>query len=235
MNYNTGNVLTGFYNQKQEILEKIATDFSEGNIILKNLLLTLWKQGIETVGCCNGHKEKKQLPYISIKSHSNISLYIFPQIIEKLIKELQNEIEISIMMNEDDINITFYTTEENKNTMFKIIKEIEKTSWKITDLSHLMLDILNLNQFIKNTDSLIYEIKITKESIYIAFAQKGSLIIFNNNTQDINSIFDNIKNKNIPLQSDKIYLCTKESFNQLVNLLYEHFVIQQQENTNKRL
>ena len=35
------------------------------DILLQNLLLTLWNQGIDTIACCTGHEEDESNPYFS--------------------------------------------------------------------------------------------------------------------------------------------------------------------------
>ena len=46
--------------------KNFAEQFAEGNLGLKNLLLYLWRNGIQTIASCGGHGESEK-PYISIK------------------------------------------------------------------------------------------------------------------------------------------------------------------------
>ena len=236
MNYNNGQIIQNFYNLDEEELKKIANDFSEENILLKELLLALWKQGIKTEGCCKGHKEKNQLPYISIKSSDNLSLYVISQIIELLLQELNDEIYISFLNNQNnDLVISFYTTIENSNKMFNFISQIQNTSWKKCEFTKIMLDIIKLQRLFQ-VMNLSYQLQISKKEMQIGIAQKNSLIFFNKNIHNIESIYKIIHNKTIPLESTKTYSCTKESLKHFTDLLYTTFTIQpEQEDTNKHL
>lgn len=48
---------------EQEMVEQ-AKVFSEGNKELEELLIYLWKNGIQTIGCCSGEHENSASPYI---------------------------------------------------------------------------------------------------------------------------------------------------------------------------
>lgn len=66
--YNTGEPLPIEKTEKE--WAKMAKDFSEGNKHLENLLLTSWKNGINTFACCNGH-----LNEITDKYNNYIAFY----------------------------------------------------------------------------------------------------------------------------------------------------------------
>lgn len=48
---------------EQEMFEQ-AKVFSEGNKNLEELLIVLWKNGIQTIGCCSGEHENSANPYV---------------------------------------------------------------------------------------------------------------------------------------------------------------------------
>lgn len=56
--YNDGNVHMNFFDKSKDELVNIADEFSEGNLNLKNTLLTLWSSNIQTIACCIGHEDR---------------------------------------------------------------------------------------------------------------------------------------------------------------------------------
>ncbi len=48
----------------EQEMKKQAKVFSEGNSELEQILIELWKNGVQTIGCCSGHNGK-EVPYIS--------------------------------------------------------------------------------------------------------------------------------------------------------------------------
>lgn len=50
----------------KSVQQKYAKDFSEDDKDLENLLLFLWRNGINTIACCAGHIERNDKPYIYI-------------------------------------------------------------------------------------------------------------------------------------------------------------------------
>ncbi len=54
-----GNIVEDFSKLTDEKKEEMATLFSEGNEDLKNLLLTMWNNGIQTYACCAGHDKSE--------------------------------------------------------------------------------------------------------------------------------------------------------------------------------
>ena len=70
--YNDGHIHDNFYSNDKVDLEKRAIDFSEGNSSLKDVLLSLWNNGIETYACCAGHPEIKDEVYRNALARSFI-------------------------------------------------------------------------------------------------------------------------------------------------------------------
>jgi len=62
----------------------MAEEFSEGSTILKNLLLKMWKCGIETYACCGGHDKMIK----GVKTYSNP--YLFFDVLNFKGEELRN-------------------------------------------------------------------------------------------------------------------------------------------------
>lgn len=68
-----------------DMFEKVADDFSEGNSVLKELLLFCFRNNIKTTGCCSGHNGEKR-PYIQLEfSDKNM------QAILKILKKISLE------------------------------------------------------------------------------------------------------------------------------------------------
>lgn len=107
--------------------EKYALEFSEGNQLLKTLLLKLWDNGIFTRGCCIGHEEEEEIfgSYIGIdllNSDINKVLCFFDNI-EK------DNLYISSTSDFSNVGCSVHSFDKNDNHFFNnLINALEKTN-----------------------------------------------------------------------------------------------------------
>ena len=217
-----------FYNQKEEVLQQLANEFSEGNIYLENTLLNLWKNDIKTQGCCNGHNDKESFPYINILI-DNSNLYKINNII-KYFMEYNEEINITFCQNTNNLWVTINMKEdieeEKKNQIFKIIGQLaNKEDEQIDDT---LTNMILLAKVIKE-NNLTMKYNIDKEENTIAITKPFQL--FNNEGQDIPYLKDAlIALKENAKLSLGIYKCNEEDIKEFVHLFYPNIHY----NTNTR-
>lgn len=91
--------------QEQQIY---AQEFAEGSVDLKNILLLLWQNGINTNSCCAGHKDENKTtdPYLSICVSTMTKAHI-----KRLLPLLLN------LTGLKEIGLALYTTQNNSNSM----------------------------------------------------------------------------------------------------------------------
>lgn len=103
---NTGQVVE---NIPEELWEKAALDFSEGNEELRELLLYCFQNGIQTRGCCAGHEREdgeRTMPYIGFNFNEQNK--------EAIINMLKN------LMSEKGLSLNFVTNPGQIQSYFSI-------------------------------------------------------------------------------------------------------------------
>lgn len=140
MDSNEGSLNTGKVVEEipEELYEKAAKDFSEGNPELEQLLLYCFRNGIQTFACCAGHGDEYYPPYIAFRI--NDKTY---KIILRLIKELSNSSDIELAFSnynieKRDISFVIYSKGIEAHQFFRQIRQICKSKEEISfeDLSY---------------------------------------------------------------------------------------------------
>ncbi len=146
-------------------LDMLAEGFSERSIALKNLLLSLWSRGIDTIACCGGHSNPKEahsqatkncVPYVTIIARNMLS-----QDLITLIKQIKEEYV-------DDVEINCRNNINNKNELLLSFefKGAVKDWRKIDDTREAFFKMLqdkmaSIKTLKKNSDCE-YKIEIVK-------------------------------------------------------------------------
>ena len=117
---NTGKVVEEI---PEELFEKAAKDFSEGNKELEDLLLYCFRNNIKTIACCAGHKENNSFPYISFKINDKT----FKPIL-RMIKAISNikDVELSFtnyIKKDKNFSFTIYSHGVGASKLFNAIKQ----------------------------------------------------------------------------------------------------------------
>lgn len=138
----TGKLFT-FYTVKPEYVlslppeeqEHLAESFSEGNSTQKEALLTLWKNGVETMGCGDHTRDGNSTDYVYIKIPLDN-----PGLIKRMgrvVSQGENYIDLDIIMPIEDKKLTFPIY---GNTVYDdIIEEFQKEPPKKRDFTDLMI------------------------------------------------------------------------------------------------
>lgn len=138
MIYNNGSTINF---DKIENYYIAAKEFSEGNKDLEKLLLYCFGNGIKTVACCAGHKEKSQLPYIALSYNENNK-----ELIYHLMTLFNNsDIFISYTKSIGGCIFSIHSVKEDFE-LFKVINnslEINDKSRTITEDFKMYIDIMN--------------------------------------------------------------------------------------------
>ena len=120
-----GNLFT-FYNVKPEYIlslppeeqERLAEAFAEGNPSQKEALMTLWKNGIETLGCGDHNRDGNSEDYIYLKVQLDNTELV--KRMERVVSQGENHIDTDIIMPIKDGKLTFPIL---GNTVFSDIVE----------------------------------------------------------------------------------------------------------------
>lgn len=98
----------------KSVQQKYAKDFSEDDKDLENLLLFLWRNGINTIASCAGHIEQNDKPYIYIDV-MKMKTNTLKQILEWY---LYNYVDISNIMVRNQYN------QKSKNEKLKQVVKV---------------------------------------------------------------------------------------------------------------
>ena len=214
MTYNDGHIHEDFY-EDSENLEKIASEFSEGNPLLASTLLTLWKNGIKTHGCCNGH-EDNPISYLSIEIDKNSRF---------LINNICNNLE-----GFEDVSVNF-TCSPNMTDAFSIDMPIEVRDIVLNFILNNIKKVVGIerNNRVLYSEFLIDFAHRKSLSLRYAFASDGKqalafslpevLPLFTSNIRPLEDAIECLKQTNgfatIP------YSCTDESLEEFISLIYK--------------
>ena len=190
-------------------LEKIekAELFSEGNELLKNLLLKMWDRGIETYACCSGHEGKSD-PYIffSINNFLNSNFNLFALKVIRFCKKNNYDLSFSndflydlrydrkglgiCAFNDRNVSTKFFTNLEELlfGENFTQDYKFSKKEAEIVD-SLVRLYQIDMSKYIKNS----------KKS---SNCQTNSISIIINGKEVIIRSYNNMKHKSFKF-SDK--------------------------------
>ena len=217
MSYNDGQVHIDFYDESVDI-EKIANDFSEGDYKLRCILLNLWKNGIMTESCCNGHDDGRHA-YIAFiineKSKKLIqatSEYLFLQ---------DSRIELDFVHSKDYyIFIVYMGAEKAKEKYYNFINSLlsqkiehESINNNIPEYGYYLL------KFARER-GVHCRFCVTKDEMMFGFSYPGELQIFDENSLLLDDIIQAVKETgNIPLCPLK---CNEQSLQEFINIIYHN-------------
>ena len=217
MNRSSTTIKQDFYNLKEQELQRLANEFSEGNIYLEKTLLTLWQNNIKTQGCCNGHGDVSY-PYINLLVDGS-NIFKINNIIKFFI---ENDIGCTITFCQSptnfwiSISMNHNEKEEKKNKIFQLIEKLaNQEEYQIVDpISALN----NLSIFCKS-QNLVMKYNISKEHNTLEIKQPFHLF----KVDDINKI-PNFKNELETLKesgsfTQGIYICSEENLKELANII----------------
>lgn len=211
MAYNDGKIHNDFY-EDSENLEKIALEFSEGNPLLASTLLTLWKNGIKTHGCCNGH-ENNPTSYLSIEIDNNSR-----NIINNMCENLSGFDGVVVHFN--------YFVKENVD-IFSIDMPVSIRDEVLTFLSNNINMTLNDEQNNRVLYSKFLMDIAHKKSIDLQYivASNGEQAFsfgppaFIDDFPSVDEAIESLKQENSFELST--YLCTDESLEEFIGLIYK--------------
>ena len=131
--------------------EKYALEYCEGNADLYKLLIKLWDNNIETVGCCSGHDLKKAYVGISLEKNIDIILKILSSV-------KKDDILISFTSNGICRNVSIKNTNHSRehNFFIDVINALDENdiSKEIADIIDYILNFkdgyINIRLFYKN-------------------------------------------------------------------------------------
>jgi len=219
MTYNDGKIYNDFYEYDLEKKDNIAKDFSEGNDILKQTLLSLWENKINTFGCCNGHIDKDAPPYISFEVRHN-SVSLTNRIIKFLSDYNMPNVSIDFNNREDGTLImSINMTENSKDIILKKIYEYSKDNNNDLNITEILTNAMYLSIFAdQHNVNFRYAIDMNQCNTIFGFVPFGTIQIFDDNTPYLSDYIDKIKNTgNIPLLPFK---CNDDSLKKLLSIIY---------------
>ena len=136
MSMNTSNIAILPYSEQKQL----AQSFAEGSEELEQILLLLWKNGINTVACCAGHGTIDKPPYIMIDS-SKFSDRELRNLFLDTILTYNGEIDLSA---QNDIDYQMDNIPERKTVTFKLINNNQTFAPLLTTLKELFANNIDL-------------------------------------------------------------------------------------------
>ena len=160
-----------FYMMKPEYIislppeeqEHMAESISEGNIDLKNALMTLWKNGIETKACGGVRTKEEETPYIYV----NVSLKNSDILgrLNNITQKGENYLDLCFDAGDDSLDIVI----KGENVYQDVVEEFQKASPKKSILDFLaneqILTINILDKHIENSQKSMYTDEDVEEII----------------------------------------------------------------------
>lgn len=165
MEKNYENLFEKAFNNKEDLTE-FAVEFSEGDNLLKETLLNLWKNNIKTFGCCIGH----DLPEYTLVAYLSI---IIDQHSIDFIKQLYNKLHLSnngvsfSISSKDKTGIfTTYMRDGSKDYVLNSYNECigEKTSANNSYIDECLFLLEYANSL-----NLIFSIDFNKDDTLVMF------------------------------------------------------------------
>lgn len=160
-----------FYMMKPEYIislppeeqEHMAESISEGNIDLKNALMTLWKNGIETKACGGVRTKEEETPYIYV----NVSLKNSDILgrLNNITQKGENYLDLCFDAGDDSLDIVI----KGENVYQDVVEEFQKEPPKKNILDFLaeeqLLTSTVLAKHIENNQQLKYTEKDVEEIV----------------------------------------------------------------------
>ena len=143
--------------------EHMAESISEGNIDLKNALMTLWKNGIETKACGGVRTKEEETPYIYV----NVSLKNSDILgrLNNITQKGENYLDLCFDAGDDSLDFVI----KGENVYQDVVEEFQKASPKKSILDFLaneqILTINILDKHIENSQKSMYTDEDVEEII----------------------------------------------------------------------
>lgn len=143
--------------------EHMAESISEGNIDLKNALMTLWKNGIETKACGGVRTKEEETPYIYV----NVSLKNSDILgrLNNITQKGENYLDLCFDAGDDSLDIVI----KGENVYQDVVEEFQKEPPKKNILDFLaeeqLLTSTVLAKHIENNQQLKYTEKDVEEIV----------------------------------------------------------------------
>ncbi len=159
------------HNNEVKILnnpELAVSEYSEGDPLLKELLLTCWKQGLMTEGCCKGHNDKR-LPYLSV---------ICTDVNENLLQKLY-----TVCSNQKQFNVGFSTGNVIKDRVIFFVRSTgSDVNWDVVTNSLTGLikhdEVAPIRETCKVAAGIVEKHSgISKNIVYTELSRNGKLYI----------------------------------------------------------
>lgn len=230
MSYNDGNEHIAFYNENVD-RKQIAEQFSEGDFLLRDVLLELWESGIKTTACCKGHDDNN-IAYISLIMDKN-SQNLIQSICNYIYFQGDNlELSFTSANNKDyDTFIIYMANEETKYRFINFISNFLITENQIVDIKNRIPLYANYLLSFARKAGLDCRYLVNADEMMVGFNKPGTLSIFGENSPLLDNILDQIKDTgNLPLIPMK---CSEQSIESFLSVIYPN-VFEQYNSTSKK-
>ena len=194
--------------------EHMAESISEGNIDLKNALMTLWKNGIETKACGGVRTKEEETPYIYV----NVSLKNSDILgrLNNITQKGENYLDLCFDAGDDSLDFVI----KGENVYQDVVEEFQKASPKKSILDFLaneqILTINILDKHIENrgksmyTDEDVEEIILNTAREHKEQADKNEAVLresYEKEIKELSSKLEKEQEENEVLQQkyDKLY------------------------------
>lgn len=215
MSYNDGQVHLDFYDKEVDI-EKIAKEFSEGDPLLCNSLLELWKNGIKTSACCRGHNENATA-YISLVINDNSQKLI--QAISEYLYLQDDKMELDFINHRDgyDTFTVGMADEKTKNEFLTFLCNFLKEKKGIED-SNTVLKYANYLLLFAKKMGLSCRYAVEKNEMMFSYSYPGTIQLFDENAPRLDDLIESIRETgNLPLMPIR---CDEKSLEQFINIIF---------------
>jgi len=223
MTYNDGKPHDDFYLKTDEEKEKIALEFSEGNVELKELLLALWNSGVKTLSCCGGHPEKGEnsSPYLfaEFPRHNTRLLH---NIVTWIMSSEFGSFKISFTGDCDKLEFNIHTSEENKALMFSGITRVTNNNTQLSSHSELVDFALLFSDF-SSKNQLSFRYAITKDEMRFFLVPSGYNNMFKDTDRNLEEEIHYLKTTGALRYAS--YKCNIESLRKFFSLLYPNDLV----------
>lgn len=203
--------------KNKEDLTEFATDFSEGDNLLKDTLLNLWNNNIRTFSCCKGHEtEEYYIPsYLSIII-DEYSIGLIDNLYSKLYPEKKDvTFKIgNINANNFDAFTIYMRGDTKEYTLNLINKCIGMKATGNIDIDNS----LSMLEYAKEM-SLKNGIEITKDNVFLEFRNQEddtTNMEFKTLDESIDGLY------NIKDESHLFIICKNEDMDRIIDILKQN-------------
>ncbi len=200
---------------------KLAEEMSEGNVYLKNALITMWENNIEVLDCSIGNKEDGIYPYITIVVDSN-SVDLVNNIYDETFKYMKQNVQINFVNDFLDngkyrfiVNIS--AKNEYGNVLFGLIM---KTIFDSKGKEFVQNDIVASTVHLMNLFGMgkcIFRLAVSQNVMYITVGDEETH--YSDGCLNLKDLIPTVREKRTIDYG--VYKCDKESLMSLASIMYE--------------